>query len=338
MKENKLSEATNSKLLASYMTGFLEADGCIHGVLNKNKTEVIRYEIKFSFSKKDKKFAELLQETFKIGKVKPHAVGLYVVKEEKNAYSCSWSITKAKEVLNFLVFLNGYFRTAKIGKLQQAFEFFNLKYHLSLELKPLNTSSFLEDSWFAGFSDGDSSFQVREITQKEKKKTTLYLYYLLEQVEIYPKFVGTEFEKLRDSRSFMEPLSKAFSALLNFCKRGPASSPKKKGEDKNRKSFKDRSSIKLFIRSVHLNSLILYFSKNPLFSSKYLDFEDWKLLYNLKNQHNNLFEFYETILKIRGRMNSYRTLESINWGHLSNFYSLPLDYPNIFIPSRVSKK
>lgn len=205
MKENKLSEATNSKLLASYMTGFLEADGCIHGVLNKNKTEVIRYEIKFSFSKKDKKFAELLQKTFKIGKVK----------EEKNAYSCSWSITKAKEVLNFLVFLNGYFRTAKIGKLQQAFEFFNLKYHLSLELKPLNTSSFLEDSWFAGFSDGDSSFQVREITQKEKKKTTLYLYYLLEQVEIYPKFVGTEFEKLRDSRSFMEPLSRAFSALLN---------------------------------------------------------------------------------------------------------------------------
>lgn len=77
--------------------------------------------------------------------------------------------------------------------------------------------------------------------------------------------------------------------------------------------------------SRYSNDIIVeYLTKFPLFSSKYLDYQDWLNVYNLydynikqlKHTENNI----NIIIQSKLNMNNNRTF--FNWDHLNNFYIL----------------
>lgn len=78
------------------------------------------------------------------------------------------------------------------------------------------------------------------------------------------------------------------------------------------------------VRTTNLNSnliLIEYLEKYPLFSSKYLNYKDWrKVLSYFELKKHTQPEYIKTIVEIKSQMNNKRT--EFNWDHLKNFYSL----------------
>lgn len=255
MKINKFID----NALASYMAGLLESDGAI--ILKKksnNEQEIERVTIKFSFNlhhlkrwQDDKGYAEFLRNFFKMGQVI----------DNKESYSTEWCIYALEDIYNFLLFINGYLRTAKIVTLNKAFNFFKKKYNIDTIVKPLDTSDFFSNSWFSGFSDGDSSFQITLFKQKNKLDT-VYLkpYYQLEVAEFYLKNTE-EYLDYKDNRIFMQPLAKTFNVNL-LQRTRPVS------QLINKETFKLKFNIS---KAETLILLIDYFTNFPLFSSKYLN-------------------------------------------------------------------
>jgi hypothetical protein len=70
-------------------------------------------------------------------------------------------------------------------------------------------------------------------------------------------------------------------------------------------------------------SLINFFDKYPLFSSKYLNYLDWRLVYfilivNKEHIGKNKLNTYNKVYIIKEKMNTKRKI--FNWDHLNNFY------------------
>jgi hypothetical protein len=65
-----------------------------------------------------------------------------------------------------------------------------------------------------------------------------------------------------------------------------------------------------------LNLIVNYLEKYPLFSSKYLDYKDWKkiVLLIFENKHYTEQGIDKTVF-VRNNMNKKRTL--FNWDHLN---------------------
>lgn len=295
--------------LASYMAGLLEADGCITQRYKPKKKEnpidskeIKTYEIHFAFSKDDLIFATFLRDLFNIGQI--------TIKKEE--HSVTWSITSIANVINFLSFINGYFRGPKVVILWQALNFVNKKYNLSIPLKPLDSSDILSNSWFAGFSDGDASFQIN-LSKKEPNTVSLILYYKLEVAELYIKHEEEAFINHKSNSLFMQPIADALKTSLVINK-------------------KHKSLFVCAARPDNIETLIKYFEKNPLFSSKYINYKDWLMVLALKNKakffRDPLYTIYDEVLRVKNNFNSLRNPSTYTWDHLQNFYKLPLDYPS----------
>ena len=67
--------------------------------------------------------------------------------------------------------------------------------------------------------------------------------------------------------------------------------------------------------------LVEYLENYPLFSSKYLNYKDWRkvLTYFEVKSHTNS-ESIKAIVEIKSQMNNQRT--EFKWDHLGNFYNL----------------
>jgi hypothetical protein len=71
--------------------------------------------------------------------------------------------------------------------------------------------------------------------------------------------------------------------------------------------------------------LINYFDRFPMFSSKYLNYKDWRKVYeilNVKKEHlgKNKLDTFNKVKTIKDGINKKRFL--FNWDHLNNFYKL----------------
>jgi len=77
------------------------------------------------------------------------------------------------------------------------------------------------------------------------------------------------------------------------------------------------------VRTVRRESCVIlidYLSKYPLFSSKYLDFMDWKKIkeIHVSKSYKNL-EYSNLLISLKNNMNTNRTY--FNWDHLNKFYT-----------------
>lgn len=198
LKEKKGKELDN-KFLASYLAGFYESDGCLY--IPSNKELKSNINLSFAFSKDDLNFAECLRDKFQMGYVKP----------KNNEHSCTWTIYKELDIFKLLVFINGYCRTPKIGILANGLNYFNNKFGTKVPILPLNNQSILEDGWFSGFTEGDASFGVNYVKDKESPTTiSITPYYSLEVAKDYSKSIDTTLSS-QSNTYFMTKLTETFS-------------------------------------------------------------------------------------------------------------------------------
>lgn len=293
--KNSLDSLRNK--LGPYLAGLVEADGSI-AVHDKN-SKAKRYAPKIIvvFSLNDEPLAEKLVSILQVGKIY----------KKENQGCVLWSVQNHDDVIKLINIINGYMRTPKIEALHRAIAWFNNNINtniipLNLDLSPLESNS-----WLAGFSDGDSNFSITLTDRKKKGVITskrVQTFFRIELRQNYHREVSIN----QGGTSYFEILDKIARYLkVNLYSRS---------REQNDKVF--YSYMVISHNSESHKKTIEYFSRYPLYSSKYLAYKDWKYVVE-KNQLRNgkplTDEDIEEIQKIKDQFNNKR--KEFDFSHLN---------------------
>jgi LAGLIDADG endonuclease len=287
----------NNNQLGYYLAGLIEADGSI---IVPQKDSKNTPTISISFNIIDKPLAICIKDRLGYGSLEEII--------ENNAVK--FIIRGKYNILNIVSLINGKFRTPKIEKFHSLISYINSMWLNSEEkLIPLglDTSSFDKNSWLAGFSDGDANININ-ITWPEKSKNgygQIRLTFELVQSRIQDEHL----EKYKD---FMSNLSIYLKSKLgtHYISR----------YDRMGKQKAWRARI---VNKEGATVLINYFNKFPMFSSKYLNYRDWQIVYNIiviRKEHigEKKLDTYKKVEQIKNNMNNKRLI--FTWDHLNYFY------------------
>ena len=290
-KKNFFSQLNNKfeiNQLGPYLAGLIEGDGTI-AVSLKNKYNP---KIIIVFNLKDLPLAEYLQNITLCGKIqKPSGRG-YIL----------WAIQDLNGILKIISIINGYMRTPKIEALHRLIKWFNEHKNMNIEYLKLDKSDINSNAWLAGFSDADGNFNIHITTRKKNKNLRIQLFFRLEIRQTYHHDVLNEL----GGNSYFYILSKISSFLgTNLYSRT--------------RIIKDKTYQSFIVISHNLNSHKLikeYFKNFPLYSSKYLDYQDWLKVYDIMLSNSHLtIEGKKKCIFFKSNMNSKRTY--FNWDHLN---------------------
>ena len=206
--------------------------------------------------------------------------------------------------------INGYMRTPKINALYKLIDWLNNRFDLDIEKKGKDISNIDSNSWLAGFIDADGLFSVRTTT-----------------VSKYPK-IECKFELgifcLDDALDIeaSKSLIKNIGTFLEIA-------------DYSFKQVKKSKGFYLSIKKQNIKSneiLLNYLSLFPLFSKKYLDSQDFGLIFQILKKYHDAKSKREFKLN---NLDSDLDLKQVNiikhgiykrtefkWNHLGKFYNL----------------
>ena len=207
---------------------------------------------------------------------------------KKNRESCVFSIGGISGLIRFVTIVNGHMRGGKIIALARLIQYLNTKAGLSLKLLPANVEPLNSNSWLAGYSDRDSSFQVRTSVNTQYPRIGLSFELSQAMLDNY----GTSNLKL------LRPIRLLFNCnVLSI------------------RQHTRKPQYRVMTGSLASMQLVRnYFETHPLMSSKRLDFGDWCKIHDYikaKTQLSNVNE----ILAIKAGINSKRKF--FNWEHLT---------------------
>jgi hypothetical protein len=285
---NSGSNFSNNYKFISYLTGLIEGDGSIIvPKTERSKAGKLNYpSIQIVFHLKDLPLALLIQKNLGYGSL--------IRKKGLNAYV--FIINDQKGILNLINLLNGNMKTPKIFSLYKLIDWLASKNkNYNLRKLPLNTESFCKDAWLSGFIESDGHFSIR---------TTM--------TGKYPK-IECKFELSQRQKDHLGNSNEFF--LANISKFLNVSL-------KNTRENTPHPQYRLRTMSLKTNLLLVdYLNEYPLFGSKYLDYNNWKEIFNLFNpKFNYSKENIDKILDIKSNMNDNRTV--FIWNHLNRFYNL----------------
>lgn len=290
-KENTLKEYNKNNefdpRFASYLAGLIEGDGTI--IVPKSerspKGKLYYPSIQIVFDLRDLPLAIMIQSKLNHGSVSR--------KKGSNAYV--FSINSFEGLILVTNIINGFMRTPKIYALYRLIDWLNLRFNLNIEKKYMDKSNINSNNWLAGFIDADGHFSVR---------TTLNSKY----PRIECKFELSQRQNDHNNENNLEYLS----LIADFL----STTVKEIRMDKPKPEYR--------VRTTSLNGnliLIEYLDKYPLFSSKYLNYNDWKkVLAYFENKKHTEPKSIKSIVEIKLQMNNQRT--EFVWDHLSKFYNL----------------
>jgi len=290
--------------LGNYLAGLIESDGTIITPKEGSKTTP---KIGIIFNIKDKSLAIHIRNILIYGSIQ--------IDEKTN--SVNLIIRDKKGILDFISLINGKLRTPKLFKLHNLIKYINNSTYYAplltgkIKLLPLDYSSLASNSWLAGFSEGDSSFQIRLTKPSENRKGKGKSYnrvattFELSQSRTDPDL----FEKYEGIMQIIAVYLLAKLSIVNL-------------------STYDRLGTQTTWRTKNTSLagalvLVNYFNQFPLYSSKHLDFLCWSEAYFLiKNKQHfikNGVEGLNRIEHLKNSMNNKRV--DFNWDHLNNFYT-----------------
>lgn len=267
----------------SWLTGLIEGDGTI--IIPDKTTSVKKLYpfIRIAFHKKDLPLATKLSEKLGYGNI-------YEDKGAKN--SILWTVYKKKELLDLIERLNGNMRTPKIHRLFKLIDWYNEE---DIFKKDLNNLPLNSNSWLSGMSDADSNFNII-ITNHKNNNYRINRQWRLEFSQKTYYGMDQGYWAMQIS-AFLNTKLLTRTRIMNLT-----------GEEKLYSSF-----IVVAHNKESRKIIENYFNNYPLFSTKYLDFLDWKncgLISDEKNITN-----YEKVKYIKSCMNNQRT--QFNWDHLN---------------------
>nr|YP_009327861.1 hypothetical protein [Epichloe festucae]APB96819.1 hypothetical protein [Epichloe festucae]APB96879.1 hypothetical protein [Epichloe hybrida] len=269
--------------LKSYLAGLFEGDGHIW-MPNEYLKKKHNPRFCITFGLKNKELALKLLDIIGYGFIR--------YKPKNNA--CVLTISPVKGLKNIIHYINGELRTPKKHQLYKLIDWINKNHNENIIKLPIKKESLNQDGWLAGFLDADGSFSVQHTIGKKRKISCRLR---LEQ-RMYDPITGDSYlDTLRIIAKFLD---------CNL---------------KTRKQISTGNEYYIIAATskVSLYIIINYFNNFPLYSSKYLDYLDWKKAAKLilNNQHYTE-EGITEINIIRNKMNSKRI--EFNWDHLCCLY------------------
>lgn len=151
IRKNECLFELKDNQLGYYLAGLIEADGSI--IIPKEKSKNTP-TISISFNIEDKPLALCIKNELGFG---------FLENIERNN-AIRLVIRSKDNILTIITLINGKFRTPKIEKLHKLINYVNKNWIKSKEnfilLKSLDTSLLNNNSWLAGFSDGDGNINI----------------------------------------------------------------------------------------------------------------------------------------------------------------------------------
>lgn len=217
----------------------MEGDGCIV-VPTQERSDKGRLNypaIQLSFHGKEFPLAQAVQRVLNSGSI--------ARKAKANAYTLT--INDFAGLFLVISLLNGNMRTPKINQLYQLIDWVNSRFPgLRFPKMPGDFPPVLDSAWLSGFIEANGHFSLRYTEQAEYP------------LRVECKFELTQAQKSGNCMPFMETIALAFTTKLKGIR-----------EDREHPQYRLRT------RSLASNRIVIsYLSKFPLFSSKFLDFQD----------------------------------------------------------------
>ena len=270
--------------LNTYLAGLYEGDG--HIWIQKQNTKK-KHNPRFciTFGLKNEPLAKKIKGI----------VGSGFIRYKPKNKACVLVISPVIGLKKIVSLINGQLRTPKIHQLNKLIDWLNSNHSTNIDKLPLKKGSLASDGWLSGFVDADGSFSV-QFTKIENgaKKRKISCRLRIEQRMLDPATSDSYFSVLKEIAFF-------FNCKLLTRKQ------KSTGNEYYTLAASSRISISIVID---------YLSNFSLFSSKYLDYIDWKkiALLMLDNKHYTN-EGITLADLVRSEMNSQRT--RFNWDHLN---------------------
>ena len=270
--------------LNSYIAGLFEGDGHIW-IQNPNMKKKHNPRFCITFGLKNEPLAKKLHDIIGSGFIR--------YKPKNNA--CVLVVSPVVGLKKLVYLINGELRTPKICQLHNLINWLNKNHNTNIKKLPIKKSPLDSDSWLSGFIDADGSFSIQhtKIENNAKKKKVSC--------------------RLRIEQRMLDPVSKkSYYVILTQI----AEFLNCKLLTRKQKSTGNEYYILTASSKISLNILLKYLEIYPLFSSKYLDYEDWKqvVLLILDNKHYTEEGLSKTDF-LKKRMNRQRI--HFSWDHLN---------------------
>lgn len=284
IKKHYSNYVKNKKNFNSYLAGFFEGDGHIW-IQNSYMKKKHNPRFCITFSLKNERLAKKLLDLIGSGFIR------YKLKDN----TCVLVISPVVGLKKIVYLINGELRTPKIYQLYKLIDWLNKNHNTNINKLPLKEGFLKNDSWLSGFIDSDGRFSVQHTkVENNAKKRKISCRLRIEQRMLEPVVGDSYFEILTIIAKFLN---------CNLLTR------KQKSTGKEYYILTASSKISLEI-------LLKYLERFPLFSSKYLDYKDWKEIVILifENKHYTKEGLTKTDF-VRNSMNRKRTY--FNWDHLN---------------------
>ena len=300
-EERKLRESYNSRIykaikskslreeeIKDYVTGLFEGDGSIW--IQKEGEKGKRHNPRFTitFSRKDipicKKLLDILGE------------GSGRIGYNKGENACDLVISSVAGLKRIVEFINGRMRTPKIYRLNKLIDWLNKHHNEKLSKKQKLKGGMGKDNWLGGFIDADGSFGIRYTEREGKaKKRRVGCVMSIEQRMEDP---NTE----ESYKEVMQEIAELIGVRLRI----------RKQKATGREYYIVRGSSKKSVERI-----MNYFERYRLYTSKYMEYKDWKIVAEMiiKGEHYSE-EGLRIVKEIKGRMN--RNRKEYNWNHLDD--------------------
>lgn len=246
-----LAPALDAKLdgqLGPYLAGLIESDGTFY--VPQNSTT--RPSIKIYFHVQEMPFAEHLRSVLGHGSIY----------KEKNTLTGVLSFDTTSGMKELIELTNGYYRTPKHDKFVALLDWYNNQANstTSLVALPVDTSPLHSNAWLAGFAEGDGSFDIR--ASVTPSRTRIETTFELVQSRI-------DMNLIKRYRPLMQVLATFLLASLT------------EALQKNRSGTVSKRLRARNTSRQGAATVVGYFSQYPLFTSKWLDFLNWREVYTL---------------------------------------------------------
>lgn len=284
--------------LGYYLAGLIESDGSI---ITPKENSNNSPTISIVFHLDDKPLANHICKRLRYG-------SLEIIESNK---AVKLYFRGKHSILKTISLINGKFRTPKIEKLHKLIKYINKNWDEQIknpiDLLPLDNSSLDNNSWLSGFSDGDVNININ-ISWPDKTKNGYG------QIKLTFEIVQTRLDEEHFYRykGIMEKIAIFLQSKLE-----------KHSVSKYDRTGKQNVWRARIVNKKGVTTLVNYFNKYPMFSSKHLNFLSWRnayiiLIINREHIGANKLNTYNKIKLIKDEMNAKRTI--FNWDHLNNFY------------------
>lgn len=268
----------------AYLAGLFEGDGHIW-IQNPNQKKKHNPRFCITFSLKNEPLAKKLLEL----------IGSGFIRYKRQDNACVLTVSPVIGLKKLVHLLNGELRTPKIHQLHKLIDWLNKNHNTNFTKLPLKDSLLSKDGWLSGFIDSDGSFSV-QFTKLENnaKKRKISCRLRIEQRMLDPITNESYLKVLTDVSNFLN------CSLLT-----------RKQKSTGNEYYTLTASSKM-----SLEIIVNYLEEYPLFSSKYLDYSDWKEIVFLIFENKHYTE--EGINKtesVKNSMNKQRI--KFTWNHLN---------------------